>query len=153
MLVAWAERMWPSIRLLRRRRFLRREKGLELGEGQRPVGQRQLPLRRHFSEGFGLAFGHEDRIVAEAPLAAWRPDKLTAHDPLETLDMPVRPGKRKHADEARPAVDLAVPVCLRLKAVLDLLHGEPEVFRGTGPAGRINAGRAGEPIAGEPGIV
>src|SRR4051812_28433373 len=48
----------------------------------------------HLGEGLVAAFGDEDRVVAEAAGAAWRPDQSAVDPALEPFDMAVGPGER-----------------------------------------------------------
>src|SRR6185503_7996410 len=119
-------------------------------EGDGAVGHGQLLFRLHLAEGLGLAFRHEDRIIAKALVASRRPDQLAANDAFEAFDVSVRPGEREHTDETCTAVDFAIRRSLRLEAVLDLLHGDAEILVRPGPARRVNARRSCESVAGKP---
>ena len=61
-------------------------------------------LARHFAEGAVVAVGQEHRIVAEAFVAARRPDQRAVDARLEFLDMAVRPGDAERGDEMRLAL-------------------------------------------------
>src|SRR6266850_603809 len=82
----------------------------QLEEGARAMRQ-PLTLGRQsvFQLGCHLAkckiksVGEEHRIVAEALLAARRPDQRAVHPALEFLKMAVGPGDGEHRDEMRLA--------------------------------------------------
>src|SRR5579871_3348586 len=95
------------------------EPRFELGEGVGAMAHRVLARGRHLAKGLRFAFGHEDRIIPKAVLPAWRPDELAAHLAFEAFDMAVRPGQRKHRDEARATIDLAITRGLGGKAILN----------------------------------
>src|ERR1700676_5376693 len=83
----------------------------ELRKGARAVRQaaaqgRQamLLVARHLAERAGVAFGQENRIIAEAGGSAWRPHQRAVDAALEFLHMPVRPGHAQRAHEMRLAL-------------------------------------------------
>src|SRR5512143_3950443 len=78
----------------------RREAGRDQqAEGLGPMADGMLADGIHLAEGLAAALGQEDRVVAEAALAARRPDEAPVDMALEALDMAVGPGERERADE------------------------------------------------------
>ena len=68
-------------------------------------------LRRvHFAERFGLAFGHEDRVIAEAPRSARR-----------EADLAVDPRFAKNADRVRNR-DVLVPLLEDIVRAQSMAH-------------------------------
>ena len=65
--------------------------------------QAVLLVARHLAEGAVVAVGQEHRVVAEAGVAARRPDQRAVDVRLELLDMAVRPGDAERGDELRLA--------------------------------------------------
>ena len=98
-----------NIRVLQRRAEHGAGKFLE---GAGAVRQRlvlaRLPavlfLGGHLAEGLVMAFRQEDRIVAEALLAARRPDQLALGLAAEIFGVAVRPGQADDGDEAAAAL-------------------------------------------------
>jgi hypothetical protein len=60
---------------------------------------RVLLRRHHLTEGQRAAAGQKHGVVAEAVIAARRPNQRAAHPPLETLAMAIGPGQRQRRDE------------------------------------------------------
>ena len=61
--------------------------------------QAVLVLARHLAEGLGLTIGQEQRVVAEAEIAAWRPHHGAVDRRLELLGMAVGPGDAQRRNE------------------------------------------------------
>src|SRR4051812_3462287 len=64
-----------------------------------PVAHRMLRVRLHLAEGLLMPCRHEDRIVAEAVLAARRPDEGAVDAAFEPFAMAVGPAQGEGADE------------------------------------------------------
>ena len=74
----------------------------------------------HFAEGESLAFGYEDRVITETPVAARREDEGAVDATLEHLAMIVGPLEpAEYAELSRVLMDLAED----LKFVADSLDG------------------------------
>jgi len=58
----------------------------------------------HLAECLVEAVGKEERIVAEAFIATWRPDGGPIDAAFEVLGMTVRPGKAQRGNEMRAAL-------------------------------------------------
>ena len=106
----------------------------------------------HLPEGALKAVGLEQRIVAEALLAARRPHRDAVDAALEFFHVAVRPGETERGDE------MAAPLFGRFRAALDqqrldFVHGETEILVGSGPARRMNAGLAAERIDHQAAVV
>src|SRR5687768_10935645 len=93
-----------------------------------------LPLWVHFSEGFRMAVGNEDRIIAETAIAARRPNDGAEHLSFEHLHRAVRRRKRKRAGEIGAAIARPCPPQLLLHAP----HGKAEIFGIAAPTGRMD---------------
>ena len=78
--------------------------------------QSVLFLGAHLAEGAVEAVGQEQRVVAEAVVAARRPDDDAIDAALEVLDMAVGPGQAERGDEMRAPLS-ACGRCVRLKVV------------------------------------
>src|SRR5262249_54063834 len=91
-----------------------------------------LLVARHFAEGLIEAVGQEHRIVAEALLAARRPDQRAVDLAFERLGVTVRPGDAQRRDEVRLALLGSKSVALA-QARFDALHRVAEVLRLAGP--------------------
>ena len=61
-------------------------------------------LRVHFTEGARMAIGQENRIVAEAFIAARRPDINSIDAAFGLFQMPIGPGHAQGRDEMRLAL-------------------------------------------------
>src|SRR5690242_10615144 len=109
----------------------------KLPECHRAVRDLMLGVGVHFTKGLAPALGQEHRIIAEAALAARRPDESAMHLAAEILDMAVRPGDREHAHEMRLA---CIGRCCApsFELLLDIAHGKGEVLGWSGPACRID---------------
>src|SRR6185437_16523232 len=91
----------------------------------------------------------EDRVVAEAEVAAGREAQGPLHAALDHHGWALRPGDGERAGEpGREVLGAGL-----LQPLLDLLHGYGEVASGAGPAGGIDAGRALQRRDREAGIV
>src|SRR6185437_8252246 len=66
----------------------------QLLEGARAVGDRVLAPRLHLAKRLGIAVRHEEGIIAEATVAARRPNQLAEHLSFEHLHLSVRGGDR-----------------------------------------------------------
>src|SRR3546814_13039680 len=84
-----------------------------------------LFFRVHLAEADVVAMRLEDRIIAETPVPARRPDDGAVDAALERLHMAVGPGEGKRADEMR-AVARFRP--LRLDIVPDQPPGDAEII-------------------------
>src|SRR4051812_8810662 len=93
--------------------------------------QPMLFLAAHLAERPVVTVGQEHRIVAEALVAARRPDQHAIDAGLEFLHMVVRPGNAQRRDEVGASV-VAVPGRAGCEIRFDLLHGAAEVLVGTG---------------------
>src|SRR3954470_23565308 len=80
--------------------------------------------RVHLAEGLLVAGGDEHRVVAEAPLAARRPDQNAVDPALEPFAMAVRPAQGQRTDEMGVAARNGVE---RAQLVLDAPHRQPEI--------------------------
>ena len=67
-------------------------------------GKPMFFLCAHLAECLVEAVGQEERIVAEAFIAARRPDDGAIDAAFETLDMTVGPGKAQRGNEMRAAL-------------------------------------------------
>jgi hypothetical protein len=106
----------------------------------------------HFPEGDVIPIGYEYGIVAEAPCAARRPDKVTRNDPFKELDRAFWICKAEHANELRSAM-LRSDSPQGLQTTLDLGHSPIKVSWLSGPARRVNAGRSAESFDGKARII
>src|SRR4051812_39021871 len=112
---------------------LRREaRGDELGEGVGAVADAVLLVRLDLAEGEGPALGDEHRVVAEAAVAARRPDQVPVDLAAEGLGVSVGPGERERRDE------MGAPVRLALQLRLDAGHRDREILGRPRPARRID---------------
>src|SRR6476620_11233961 len=109
-------------------------------------------LRAHFAEGAVEPVRQKQWIVAEAPLAARRPDDDAVDARFELLRMLIRPSEAQRGDEVRAALLRAACAAFDQKR-LDAVQRAAEVFLRPGPSGRVNAGFAVERIDTEPGVV
>ena len=92
-----------------------------------------LLLRAHLAEGAVVAVGQEHRVVAEAFVAARRPDQRAVDAAGESLVLAVGHGEGQHA---RRNARGAAPACRaeRLQRVLDLAHGDGEILASARPS-------------------
>src|SRR5260221_1027514 len=81
--------------------------GDEFLEGAGPVRDRVLGRRFHFAEGEAMAFGHEDRIVAETVLSARRKIDRAIGPALENFGFRTRCRQSQRAGEMRALVWIA----------------------------------------------
>src|SRR5262249_36270259 len=91
----------------------------ELGEGAGAMADPMLFGRVDFPEGQSSAQRYEDRVVAEAAVAAGRPGEPAFDLAAEHLGVAVRPGQRKHRDKSGAAV-------LAAEFPMNPLHRLPE---------------------------
>ena len=80
--------------------------GQQLLEGAAPMAGRVFLAGFHLAEATLGSGRHEDRIVAEAPVAARRPAHHAVHPAQERVRMPVRPADAQRADEPGTTVRL-----------------------------------------------
>src|SRR6267378_5296688 len=110
----------------------------EFLEGAGAVGDRVLGSRLHFAEGKAVAFGHEDRIVAETILSARRKVDRAIGPALENFGLRARRRKSQRAGEMRALVGIARFFHL----LFDAAHGDAKVLCRARPARGIDPGRA-----------
>src|SRR5882672_7175075 len=79
----------------------------EFLEGAGAVRDRVLGRRRHFAERKAVAFGHEDRIVAETILSARRKINRAIGPALENFGFRARRRQSERAGEMRALVGVA----------------------------------------------
>src|SRR5690625_483492 len=84
--------------------------------------------RGHLTKGAAIAARYEDRIIAEASVAARWPHKLTLDPPLEHLDLSLRRGEGQGTDELRATIGRAS------QFAFDTAHRQSEVLIRTSPA-------------------
>src|SRR5271169_925544 len=106
--------------------------------------------RHHLAEGFVQPVGQEDRVVAEALVAALWKDEHAVDAALELFRMAVGPDDRESADEMRGEGRLrpALP-----EFALDAFDRRAKIPVVAAPARRIDAGRAVKRVDAKPGIV
>src|SRR5437660_540763 len=75
------------------------ERACPVRQAKTPRRQTVLRLAGHFSEGEIITVRQKHRVVAEALLAARRPDQRAVDAALEFLHMAVRPGGAQRRDE------------------------------------------------------
>src|SRR5262249_2993281 len=102
--------------------------------------------RVDFPEGQSSAQRYEDRVVAEAAVAAGRPGEPAFDLAAVHLGVAVRPGQRKHRDKSGAAV-------LAAEFPMNPLHRLPEVLGRAGTAGGVDPGSTPERRDDEAGIV
>src|SRR5450631_1568270 len=73
-------------------------------ESLAPVGDRVLLLEGELSRGPRVTFDHQDRVVAEAVVAARLPGHRTRHTTFADQNRPIRQGEDCGAHERRAAV-------------------------------------------------
>src|SRR3954471_3562166 len=83
-----------------------------------------LLVRIHLAESDVVAGRHEHGIIAEAPLAAGRPDEAAVDPPFEPFAMAVRPAQSERADEMGDSARLGAE---RFQTLLHSPHGEAEI--------------------------
>src|SRR6202011_3257776 len=109
----------------------------KLGEGAGAVTDPMFLCRLDFAEGRLPALGHEHRVVAEAALAARRPDQGSCDLAAEQVEIAVAPGERQHRDEEGAAVLLA-------EFAMHALHRDAKILGRAGPARGIDPRRAAQ---------
>src|SRR6201985_541596 len=95
----------------------------------------------HFAKGARMSVRHERRVVAEARSAAWWPHQRAVGACFDFFEMTVGPGNAERGDEMGLALGgRGCTACLQ--QALDSRHRAGEVLVGSGPARRIDSGRA-----------
>src|SRR4051794_4621835 len=138
----------------------------QLAEGVGAVADAVLFGRVHLAERDVAADRLEHRIVAEAPVAARRPDEAAVDPAFEPFAMAVRPAQSERTDEMGVAARLGAEL---LQLILHPAHRETEIAAalhlaraGGGrhgriarkrPARRMDAGAAVQGLDAEPAIV
>ncbi len=114
--------------------------------------QAVLLLARHLAEGAVVAVGQEHRVVAEALLAARRPDQRAVDAASNSSTWPS--GQATQSAETKCALRCSGVTAPRSRSMSSIVSmAWRKSLSRTGPARRIDAGRAVERIDREPGIV
>ena len=100
------------------------------------VGDGMFVFGVHLGESDVVAARDEDGVVAEAFVTAWGVADVAVDFAADGFDVAVRPGEGKDADEECGAIGVVA------EFVVDLFHGEVEVFALSRPAGGVDAGVA-----------
>src|SRR5262249_42569808 len=103
-------------------------------------------------EGSLLAVRQKHRIVTEAAIPARRPYQRAANARFEVLGVAVWPCEAQRRDKMRPAAFWR-GCAAQPQLLLDRFHGAVKIAIRTGPARRLNAGRAIERIDNKPRII
>src|SRR4029078_5748835 len=107
-------------------------------ESTHAVRELVLQVRFDFAEGLTIAFGHENRIIAEAAGPTRRPDDGAVDLAGKRCGLTVGNGESKRASEVRAPVGRDE----LLQLVVNSGHGKIESSVGTAPPGRMDAWRA-----------
>src|SRR5579872_1020417 len=106
----------------------------------------------HLAKSASMSVGQKHRIIAEAGFPARRPYQCAVNARLDFFDVTVGPGDAKRGNEMRFALR-RFPRAALGQEPLDPAHRGVEIFGRSGPARRIDAGRAVKRFDDEAGII
>ena len=87
----------------------------------------------HLAECGAEAIGTEQRIVAEALVAAGRPHRNAIDATFEILNVPIRPGNAESGNEMCTPLFRSLGTALDQQG-LDAIHRRAKILVGSGPA-------------------
>src|ERR1700719_3175410 len=108
-------------------------------QAESPWRQTVFLHARHLPESEIIAIRKKHRVVAEALVAARRPDQRTIHTTFELLNVAVRPCNAQRRYEIR-TTGLWGYCTASMQLLVDSPHGSLEILVRTCPTSRVDAG-------------